>query len=553
MFVNPFTAKRAAMAPRLPDLAAWRPVALWPRVRDYVADLTRLDVPDDPVRRRVFAQQVDAATRSLKSLVIPAVFIELSLFWLFRDVPLAGLLGGGTMTAVVGGLIAWFMLPDNVDPASPRMSARMHTAIAFVLGGGWAMIGTGLASSPDPSIVYLAVALQLALVSIGMILYLNLPVAFLAFSGMAALGLVVNLGTSSTNGTWIAIPFVLYFVHILAQTTVQQMRLFAEHALGSDRLLAAEAREREEERAKAEALMAQARREAEANDANQRRRHEEMVALAQAFETSVVGVVDSLAGAVTKLQSSSQRLDTIAMAATASANDTAARATETSASTVTLAAAATQLARSIGDIAARVEDHAKVSDRAQRLAGDCETAMAAMSGEADRARGIVALIEDVTQQTNLLALNATIEAARAGEAGRGFAVVAGEVKSLARHAGDAARDVAGQIALITGNAATATDQIRSTSAEIVTVAGIATSIAGAVVQQRAATDEIGREAQRVADNAEDVRQRMRQWADSAGHANALTSGVFATAAELSEQAKALQVSTAGFLAHLRAA
>lgn len=535
------------------DLRSWHPAIALPRLRQYVADLTQLDVPDDPVRRRVFAQQVDAATRSLKSLVLPGIVVALITFWLFRDVPLSGLLGGGAMTVSATCLTAWFLLPEHVDPENPRASARMHTALATTTGGGWAMIGTALASSPEANIVYLAIALQLGLVAIGMILYLNLPVAFLAFSGMAALGLVINLGTSGADGTWVGIPFVLYFLHLLARTAVGQMRLFAEHALGSDRLLAAEARERSDERAKAEALMAQARREAAANADNQRQRHDEMVALAQAFEASVVGVVGSLVGAVGNLQQSSRRLDTIAMAATASATETASRASETSVSTVTLAAAATQLAGSIGDIARRVEEHAASSDRAQALATDSEAAMTAMSSEAVRAGGIVSLIEDVTAQTNLLALNATIEAARAGEAGRGFAVVASEVKSLARHAADAARDVGQQIALITGNVGAAAARIRDTSREIDTVAEIATSIAGAIVQQRAATDEIGREAQIVANNAEDVRVRMKQWAESAGQANALTTGVFRTAEELATQATALQDATARFLAHLRAA
>ncbi len=121
---------------------------------------------------------------------------------------------------------------------------------------------------------------------------------------------------------------------------------------------------------------------------------------------------------------------------------------------------------------------------------------------------IVQLIEAIAEQTNLLALNATIEAARAGDTGKGFAVVAGEVKELARETSKATSAITEKINAIQ----TASGELLSdlgTMREVVRrIDSSQTAIAGAVHQQKSATDEIGRAIHGVLSSSRQLTSRL---------------------------------------------
>ncbi|WP_272917481.1 methyl-accepting chemotaxis protein, partial [Nocardioides flavescens] len=105
---------------------------------------------------------------------------------------------------------------------------------------------------------------------------------------------------------------------------------------------------------------------------------------------------------------------------------------------------------------------------------------------------VVKVITSIAEQTNLLALNATIEAARAGEAGKGFAVVANEVKELAQETAQATKDIAARVEAIQGDTTGAVDAIGEISTIITSINDYQLTIASAVEEQTATTNEMSR-------------------------------------------------------------
>ena len=306
------------------------------------------------------------------------------------------------------------------------------------------------------------------------------------------------------------------------------------------------------------ALMSQkAAEEAElkrrADDAAAQERRRVMVELADRFEQAVGGIVAQVSDSATELQATAETM-TEAAAAAASQSNAVANAAEEAASNVgTVAAAAEELGASIGEIGRQVEGSSGLARQAVGEADETARQMQALNGVVAKIGDVVGLISSISGQTNLLALNATIEAARAGEAGRGFAVVAGEVKELASQTAKATDEIAAQIGQVQGATSACVSAIGSITDRIREINGLATSIAAAVEQQGAATQEIVRNVAQAAGGTDTVTRNIAGVAQTSEGTGAAATQVLASASALSRQSDRLNGEVRRFLDAVRAA
>ena len=228
----------------------------------------------------------------------------------------------------------------------------------------------------------------------------------------------------------------------------------------------------------------------------------QQVKMADDFEASVGGVVESVSSSATEMQSTAK-----SMAATA-------EETNTQASTV--AAASEELTSSINEISQQVTRSASIAATAVEEAERSNEMVKGLATTAQKIGEVVSLINDIADQTNLLALNATIEAARAGDAGKGFAVVASEVKNLANQTAKATEDIANQVTAIQGATEGTVAAIEGIGKVIAEISEITTAISSAVEEQGAATQEVTGNITGVTTASSETGQAANQVLEAAG-------------------------------------
>jgi methyl-accepting chemotaxis protein len=283
------------------------------------------------------------------------------------------------------------------------------------------------------------------------------------------------------------------------------------------------------------------------------RRKADMNRLADDFEGAVGEIVKTVSSASTELEASAGTLTSTAERSQQLATVVAAASEEASTNVQSVASATEEMASSVTEISRQVQESSRIAQEAVEQAQHTNDRVGELSKAAARIGDVVELINTIAGQTNLLALNATIEAARAGEAGRGFAVVASEVKALAEQTAKATGEISQQITSIQA----ATDQsvvaIREIGQTIGKMSEIASTIASAVEEQGAATQEISRNVQQAAEGTLQVSSNISDVQRGASETGSASSQLLSAAQSLSGESNRLRLEVGKFLNSVRAA
>ena len=282
-------------------------------------------------------------------------------------------------------------------------------------------------------------------------------------------------------------------------------------------------------------------------------RAEQIAVRTSAFDNVIKLVLGTVGSASRQMENSAQSMQAAAEETNVQSTAVAAASEQAAANVQTVASATEELSSSISEISRQVTESSKVVTKAVEEANRTKDMVRGLDEAASRIGKVVALITDIAEQTNLLALNATIEAARAGEAGKGFAVVASEVKNLANQTAKATEEIGGQISGIQQATQSSVEAIEQIFKTIENVNQISTTIASAVEEQGAATQEIARNVEQAAAGTQEVSSNISGVTQAAGETGQVATQVLEAAQELARQSTTLRSEVDSFLADIKAA
>ncbi|MFZ4791872.1 MAG: cache domain-containing protein [Candidatus Competibacteraceae bacterium] len=248
----------------------------------------------------------------------------------------------------------------------------------------------------------------------------------------------------------------------------------------------------------------------------------------------------TLAGAAEELTMVSHQMGGNAESASTKAIIAASAADQVSANVEAVATATEEMGASIREIAQNAAEAARVVTSAVTMAQNANTIVRKLGESSAGIGNIIKVITSIAEQTHLLALNATIEAARAGEAGKGFAVVANEVKELAKETAKATEEIGRKIEAIQMDTGGAVEAIGGISTIINQIHDIQITIASAVEEQTATTNEIGRSVADAAQGSAEIAQNITNVAQATQSTLSSANDVHNASGEMARMAAELQ-------------
>ncbi|MDO5712489.1 MAG: methyl-accepting chemotaxis protein [Micrococcales bacterium] len=262
----------------------------------------------------------------------------------------------------------------------------------------------------------------------------------------------------------------------------------------------------------------------------------------------VRGLVRGVGGAGVAVATAGQQLTAASQEFDSDTSDSSDRleqasraADDVAANIATVATGTEEMATSIREIARSANDAAGVAAQAVHVADATNSTVAKLGQSSIEIGNVVKTITTIAGQTNLLALNATIEAARAGEAGKGFAVVAGEVKELAQETGKATEDIGRRVEAIQLDTEAAVAAITQIAGIIAAINDSQATIASAVEEQTATTNEMGRNVTQAASGAAAIAGNLRDGNRASGESSGASDQTLRVALELTQRAQELAV------------
>jgi methyl-accepting chemotaxis protein len=288
----------------------------------------------------------------------------------------------------------------------------------------------------------------------------------------------------------------------------------------------------------------------------QARSRDEIGAMAHALSTAqdslrvmlarVAGTAEMLRAAAEELSASNSQVAEGSEESSAQALMVASAAEEVSSNVRNVAAGTEELSVSIRQIAASANEAATVAGHGVAYSNSTAATVSELGRSAKQIADFVKVITSIAEQTNLLALNATIEAARAGEAGKGFAVVAAEVKELARESARTAEDIAGRIEANQTQTTSAVAAISEISSIIATINDHQSTIASAMEEQAATTNEISRSVTQAASGSGEIATNISVVASATASSNEVLVQMNESVAELARMSTELHQRVADF-------